>query len=124
MAISQEERNIFARNLQRYMDIANKTQKDISETAGVSQATVSEWLNCRKYPRMDKIQKLADYFGIKKSDLIEDKFKGSTENAIKDALRVNRVQGNEELKECIDIFFDLNEEQQDAILRIIRSYKL
>lgn len=48
-------------------------QKDLAEVAGVSAATFNEWLKAKKYPRIDKIDKLADYFGIMKSDLIEEK---------------------------------------------------
>ena len=35
--------------------------------------TVSDWINAKSYPRIDKIELLANYFGINKSDLIEDK---------------------------------------------------
>lgn len=40
---------------------------------GFKYSTVSEWLKARKYPRIDRIEMLANYFGILKSDLIEDK---------------------------------------------------
>ncbi|HEM3677586.1 TPA: helix-turn-helix transcriptional regulator [Streptococcus suis] len=35
--------------------------------------TVSDWINAKTYPRIDKIESLANYFGINKSDLIEEK---------------------------------------------------
>jgi len=64
---------VFAKNLKRYMDLKNKSRKDISEALGISYYTVTDWVNGKKYPRMDKVELLADYFGILKSDLIEDK---------------------------------------------------
>lgn len=66
-------RDIFAKNLRFYMERSGRSQKELAEIAGVSAPTFNEWINAKKYPRIDKIQKLADYFGILKSDLIEDK---------------------------------------------------
>ena len=39
----------------------------------MSYFTFCDWVNGKKYPRMDKIEILANYFGILKSDLIEEK---------------------------------------------------
>ena len=66
-------KNIFASNLKHYMYINQKTRKDVSEAIGVSYYTFSDWVNGKKYPRMDKVELLAEYFGILKSDLIEEK---------------------------------------------------
>ena len=68
-------KNIFAHNLKRYMNECGKTRKEVSDAIGVSYYTFSDWVNGKKYPRMDKVEKLAQYFGILKSDLIEDKKK-------------------------------------------------
>lgn len=68
-----DNKNIFAANLKYYMYINQKTRKEVSEAIGVSYYTFSDWVNGKKYPRMDKVEILADYFGILKSDLIEDK---------------------------------------------------
>lgn len=35
--------------------------------------TVSDWMHARTYPRIDKIEMMANYFGIEKSDLVEQK---------------------------------------------------
>lgn len=66
-------KDIFGRNLARYIEAKGKTQKEIAEYLGVSAPTVSDWINGKKFPRMDKIEMLANYFGCLKSDLIEDK---------------------------------------------------
>lgn len=55
------------------MTVSGKSQKELAEIAGVSAPTFNEWIKAKKFPRIDKIQKLADYFGIQKSDLIEEK---------------------------------------------------
>ena len=71
MAIWSKE--VFAKNLRKYMEMDGITQKDLAKVSGVSAPTVNDWLQAKKYPRIDKIEKLADYFKILKSDLIEEK---------------------------------------------------
>ncbi len=66
-------KSIFAKNLKYYMSLNNKTRKDLCDTLGFSYYTLSDWVNGKKYPRMDKVEILANYFGIQKSDLIEEK---------------------------------------------------
>ncbi len=68
-----DNKKIFATNLKKYMALNEKSRKDVSEALGISYYTVTDWVNGKKYPRMDKVEMLADYFGILKSDLIEDK---------------------------------------------------
>ena len=77
-----DNKNIFSINLKRYMKENDKTRREVCEALGVSYYTFSDWVNGKKYPRMDKVEKLANYFGILKSDLIEDKQKQSTEGEL------------------------------------------
>ena len=66
-------RSSFPRILKFLMDHAGLTQMDIAETLGVSKQTVSDWVNGKKFPRVDKMQQLADLFGVLMSDLYSDK---------------------------------------------------
>ena len=63
---------IFAKNLRYYMKEKGKTQKELAEIIGVTATTINEWLKARKYPRIDKMELLAKYFNVLKSDLIEE----------------------------------------------------
>lgn len=73
---AEQQRQIVSRNLndllgktkRKKVDVANHLQK-----YGVSETTVYSWFNGKKYPRIDKIQLLADYFGVLKSDITEEK---------------------------------------------------
>lgn len=65
-------KEIFSRKLKYYMELNNKTQADLINDLGLKSATVSNWCTGLKLPRMGKIQMLADYFHINKSDLIEE----------------------------------------------------
>lgn len=65
--------DIFTKNLKSYMEKFDKNQKEMAEIVGVSAPTFHDWLKGKKMPRMNNVQKLADYFGIALSDLIEEK---------------------------------------------------
>ena len=53
-----ENKEIFARNLRRFLDARGMQDKDLVEVTGASQTAISEWLNAKKYPRIDKIENL------------------------------------------------------------------
>ena len=65
-------KEVFVRNLKRHLNLSGKKKIEVANAVGVSSGTFSDWLKGRSYPRMDKIQALADFFGVKKSDLVED----------------------------------------------------
>ena len=66
------DKNIFAHNLQLLMRECNQKQADIARVLGVSKATMSDYCNGKQMPRMDKLQRLADYFHTRVSSLIEE----------------------------------------------------
>lgn len=66
-------KEIMAENLSYYIERSGRTQKEISEVLDVATSTLNNWVTAKKYPRIDKIEMLANYFGIQKSDLIERK---------------------------------------------------
>lgn len=68
-----EQKRIFAKNLNNYLYIHGKTQKEVADAISVSPQTFNTWCQGIALPRMGKVQKLADYFNISKSDLIDEK---------------------------------------------------
>lgn len=69
----EQQKKVFARNLNKYLEISGKTQREVAQAIGVIPTTFNTWCLAQSLPRMGKVQALADYFGINKSDLIEDK---------------------------------------------------
>ena len=65
--------DIISNNLQHYMNLNSINNKELSEIVGVSESTVGKWILKKATPRMGVIEKLANYFDIQKSDLLEDK---------------------------------------------------
>ena len=68
-------KDIFAENLKYYIEKSGKDRKELAEIWGFPYSTVTEWINAKKYPRIDRIEIMANYFHVLKSDLIEDKKK-------------------------------------------------
>jgi transcriptional regulator with XRE-family HTH domain len=67
-----ENKTVFARNLRYYIEFKGVRKIEVARAVKVSSGTISDWISERTYPRMDKIQLLAEFFGIKKTDLIEE----------------------------------------------------
>lgn len=76
-------KKIFSRNLQFYMNKHKKDRQQVCDDLNLKYTTFSDWFNGNKYPRIDKIELLANYFGIEKSDLIEEKKNTSTVKGVK-----------------------------------------
>ena len=117
-----DNKNIFAANLKRYMEINNKTRREVSEALGVSYYTFTDWVNGKKYPRMDKVEKLAAYFGILKSDLIEEKTEEHREMQKKNDIIsdvVIRMQTDETFSAAVESLYKLDEKKLLSILALL-----
>ena len=64
---------VMAANIKYYMKVKQINAKELSKALDVPYTTVLSWIKAEYYPRIDKIEKMSDYFGILKSDLIEEK---------------------------------------------------
>ena len=73
-------KEIMAKSIQYYMDKYQKTRQDMCEALGVKYTTFTDWVKGNSYPRIDKIELMANYFGISKSDLVEEK-NSNTDNS-------------------------------------------
>lgn len=93
-------KEVMASNIKYYMKMYNKTRNELCNALGIKYSTLSDWLNGNKYPRIDKIEMLANYFNIEKSDLVEDKSKAKPINELRFALQGKLDQlTDEELEE-------------------------
>ena len=66
-------KKIMGDNIVYYLEQGQIDRKHFAEIIGVPYSTLTNWVNGVTYPRIDKIQKMADYFGIEKSDLVEER---------------------------------------------------
>ncbi|EJQ7840215.1 helix-turn-helix transcriptional regulator [Staphylococcus pseudintermedius] len=65
-----KERNIIiAKNIRRFLDDSNMSQKKLAELINIKPSTLSDYLNLRSNPSHGVIQRIADVFGVGKSDI-------------------------------------------------------
>lgn len=57
-------------SLKRLLKESGHTMADMSRTLGISFTTISDWVNGRKYPRPENLDRLANYFGVTTSMLL------------------------------------------------------
>ena len=62
----------MARNIKYYMNVKGVSSQEVCEALGFPPSTFSYWLTEKTYPRIDKIEKMANYFRITKADLVEE----------------------------------------------------
>lgn len=118
-----DNKEIFSRNLRKYMALHDKTRKEVAEALGFSYFTFTDWVKGKKYPRMDKVEKLANYFGILKSDLIEDKpvqhFDMQKQNS-RIAAAALKMQNNETFFSVVDKLLDYDDEKLSSLLTVLK----
>lgn len=76
-----EIQNIFSHNLKDLVQKNGCTYTELADALNIRKSTVSNWINGISLPRMDKIDKICNYFNIKRSDLLEDKTKTNEPDA-------------------------------------------
>ncbi len=64
-------KEIMAKNISRLMKENNVDRNKLSRDLKISYTTISDWINAKTNPRIDKIEMLAKYFGVEKSSLVE-----------------------------------------------------
>lgn len=68
--LDERKRNaLIAANIKKYITEKKITQKKLAESIGISPSTMSDYMNLRSNPSHGVIQKIADYFGVMKSDI-------------------------------------------------------
>ena len=66
-------KQVMAKNIRYYMERNGLNATDLALELDFKYSTVLDWLKANTYPRIDKIEMMANYFKIEKSDLVEDK---------------------------------------------------
>ena len=116
-------KEIFAKNLRYFVERSGKSQKDIAEYVGVAASTFNDWAKAKKYPRIDKIEILANYFGIQKSDLIEEKM---TEEKEKDnEALVNfivRMRTDKDFFYVVETLYGLDSERIKGVREMLNAF--
>lgn len=117
-------KEIFARNLRFFIEKSGKDRRELAEIWGFPYSTLSEWLNARKYPRIDRIEIMADYFGVQKSDLIEEKM---TEEKEKDndllADIIVRMRMDSDFRSLVESLYLLDSDKIQGVKQLIKAFE-
>lgn len=113
----------MSKNLKYYIERSGKDRRELAEIWGFPYSTVTEWINGRKYPRIDRIEVMADYFGILKSDLIEEKTEEHREMQKKnDTLAdiVLRLQSDDIFLEAVESLYEMDSDKLSGLLTLLK----
>ena len=111
-------KEIMAKNLKFYIEGSGKSQKELAELVGVAASTFNDWVKGKKYPRIDKIEILSNYFGILKSDLIEDKEKMHKKNDTLSDIII-KLRMDEDFHSVVEGLNKLKPEQLASVKQIV-----
>lgn len=114
-------KDVLAKNLKRYITKSGKDRRTISEELGCSYSTLTEWVNGKKYPRIDRIEALAQYFNISKSDLIED-FEDIKRDNDRLASIIVKLRTNKELLDVVERLISLDKTKLESLRRLLDTF--
>lgn len=120
--VNSWSKDVFAKNLKYYMEREGKNQKEMAAIVGVSAPTFNEWLKAKKYPRIDKIERLAKYFGILKSDLIEDKQEMQKNNDVIVDI-IARLRSDENFLSVVESLLMLDGEKLASVKQMLSAFQ-
>lgn len=113
---------IFAKLLEERGVTAYK----VSKATGIAGSTFSDWKSGRSTPKQDKLQKIADYFGVSVDFLIT----GKEETAVAQETHVdlkaefNRIKKLLESRENAPLYFDGQPADQESINLLLDQIKI
>ena len=111
-------KDILSKNLKKYIAKSGKDRMQIAEELNLSYSTLTEWVNGKKYPRINNIEKLADYFNVSKSDLIEDFEEKKMDNEVLAAIIV-QLRVNKMLFEVVKKLVSLDKTKLESLSRLL-----
>lgn len=119
MSIGNKE--VLAKNLKKYIVKSGKDRMAVAEDLSLSYSTLTDWINGKKYPRIDNIEKLAVYFGVSKSELIED-FEEIKKDNDRLATIVVKLRMNNELLDVVERLLSLDKAKLESLGKLLDTF--
>ena len=94
---------------QKLLDMNGVKSADVARATGISNMTFSDWKKGKSTPKMDKIEKIAKYFGV------------TTDYMMGKKSEIPSLSMADEHLELIKLYSSLSEADQKAIMQIMRS---
>ena len=120
---TEENKKIMSRNIKRYMEQKGVTNQQLCEDLGFKYTTFLDWIKAVTYPRIGKIEAMADYFGILKSDLIEEKSEERREMQKNNDTLSNiivRLRTDETFFSAVEALYELEPEKLSGLSALLK----
>lgn len=103
--------NTISENIKKLILEKGVTQTELAKALGVNESTVGKWLLGKAIPRMNTIEKLADYFNVPQSLILERRDK---------ILQASKAPQKKE----IPLFNKIDEKETSPFSKNIKGYEL
>ena len=70
MSGSLGNKEVMAKNIRRHLDKLGLNVKNFANEMNFKYSTVLDWVNAKTYPRIDKIELMANYFNVEKTRML------------------------------------------------------
>lgn len=119
--MSTANRDVLSKNLKKYITKSGKDRMTVAEELDLSYSTLTDWINGKKYPRINNIEKLAEYFNVSKAELIEDFEEIKKDN---DALAtiIVKLRMNKELINVVEKLISLDKAKLESLSRLLDTF--
>ena len=95
----------------------------VGKATGIAGSTFTDWKTGRSAPKQDKLQKIADYFGVTLDYLMtgEDQNSPYSDDMADLFIEISRSNDVNRIKRLLSYYIDLNEREKDSVDSIVES---
>lgn len=119
----KRNKQIMASNIKRYMEMKGVTNQQLCDALDFKYTTFMDWIKGVTYPRIGKVEAMANYFGCEKSDLIEEKM---TEEIKKDNDTISsivvRMTMDKDFLTAVESLYALDPDQIKGIQVMLKAF--
>lgn len=116
-------KEIMAKNIKRLLEEHDMSQTDLCNALGFKFMTVSDWVNAKSYPRIDKIEMMANFFGVSKADLVEEPKPGEYYIDPQTAAIAQKIKDNKDLSALFDVQRSMSPEDLQTVYQMALALK-
>lgn len=120
-------KEIMANNIKRYMEMKGVSNQQLCDALNFKYTTFMDWIKGVTYPRIGKIEAMANYFGVMKSDLIEEKTEEHREMQQKNSVLADltiRMRTDNEFFSVVEGLDKLDPVQLASVKQVVDAFLL
>lgn len=116
-------KEIMATNIKRYMELKGVTNQQLCDALDFKYTTFMDWIKGVTYPRIGKVEAMANYFGCEKSDLIEEKMTAEKEkdnNAMVSI--IVRMRNDKDFLSAVEALYQLDSTKIKGVMELLNAF--